>query len=73
MPRRRQSKFGATIKATPFKDIRRQAALKPSLARAEQREKAKEDADCNMYLFVYNNMEYMNIFFSKLFPSEIYM
>ncbi len=44
MPRRRQSKFGATIQAMLFKDSRRRAALQASLARAEQRKKAKEDA-----------------------------
>ncbi len=43
-PRLRQSKFGATNQNMPFKDSSGRAALKASLARAEQREKAKEDA-----------------------------
>ena len=46
MPRRRQSKFGATNPAMPFNFIRRRVALQASLARAGQRKKAKEDADC---------------------------
>jgi hypothetical protein len=44
MPRRRQSKFGATTKnIMPFKDSRRRAALQASLARAAQRRAAQED------------------------------